>query len=113
MGRWARVLVGAVGADDGFLEAGLDGAWADRRMGICCFFTPNGLELTLRFFNLREVFAENGIDVGAASSMSISRSGVLRRDAVDELASGADLGISSSLSGADNRPPEGDESGVE
>jgi hypothetical protein len=81
-------------------------------MGICCFFTPRGLALTLRFFNLREVFAENGIDVGAASSMSISRSGVLRREAVDELATGADLGISSSLSGADNRSPEGDESGV-
>jgi hypothetical protein len=71
------------------------------------------LELTLRFFNLREVLAENGIEVGALSFISTSRSGVLRRDAEDGLASGADLGISSSLNGTGDRAPGGDDSGVE
>jgi hypothetical protein len=82
-------------------------------MGICCFFNPELFELTLRFFNLRVVFAENGIEIGASSFISTSRSGVLRRDVVDGLASGADLGISSSLIGAGDLAPEGDESGVE
>jgi len=81
-------------------------------MGIWCFFNPEFLELTLRFFNLRVVFAENGIDMGTSSFMSTSRSGVLRFDVLEGVASGADLGISSSLNERGDRAPGGDESGV-
>jgi hypothetical protein len=70
------------------------------------------LELTLRFFSVREVFAENGIDADAASFMWMS-SGVLCRDAAKVPVSTADLGISSSLNSTGDRAPGGDESGVE
>ncbi len=72
------------------------------------------LELTLRVFSVREVFAENGIDADAASFMQMSScSGVLCRVAANEPASMADLGISSSLNSTGDLSPGGDESGVE
>lgn len=80
-------------------------------MGNCCFFVVGAFEPTLRFLKVREVFAENGIDVGASSSIRTSGSGVLCRDVADDRAFG--LGISSSRGDAGDRPPEGDVSGVE
>jgi hypothetical protein len=82
-------------------------------MGICCFFIPKFLEPTLRFFKVREVFAENGIELATSSIMSMSPSGVLCLEATRGLASGANLGIPSSLSGTGDPARGGDESGVE
>jgi hypothetical protein len=82
-------------------------------MGIWCLFVPRLLELTLKFFRVRDVFAENGIDAGATSSMSMSFTGVLLPEAVEGLAFEVDLGISFSTAAPGDRPPDGDESGVE
>jgi hypothetical protein len=71
------------------------------------------LELTLRFFSFRDVFAEKGTTLGASSFMSTSRSGVLRRDAVGTFAASLGLEASSSLNRTGDRAPGGDESGVE
>jgi hypothetical protein len=71
------------------------------------------LEPTLRFFKVREVFAENGIELATSSLISMSSSGVLCLDETRGLAPGADLGIPSSLSGTGDPARGGDESGVE
>jgi hypothetical protein len=82
-------------------------------MGISFFSSFNGLLLTFRFFSLRVVFAEKGMDGGAASFIVMSRSGVARCVLGRAVAATIGFGASSSLGTSGDWSAVGDESDVE